>query len=260
MKTDDTLHTLLASIRARLYEQQRLAQTREPEYRPFVTISRQAGAGGNTLAKRLVDRLNQIDPGPQPWAVWDRELISKVSAEHQIPEALIESLEKGPQSWIERLCEGLALKDRPTPLGDRQIYRRVLGTMRGLARAGRCVIVGLAGVYGTSDLPGGVHVRLVAPHPFRVEHMAELHGVSIEKAREQVLEIERGRAAFYQQFWPDKLLTPEQFTITLNTAGIDHERQVACLLPLLSSQKAPASATSAPTASVTIPPTMAAGT
>jgi hypothetical protein len=49
--------------------------------------------------------------------------------------------------------------------------------------------------------------------------------------------------AFYKQFWPDKLLVPEQFTIMLNTAGIDAARQVMCLLPLIDAHECKAQET-----------------
>src|SRR5688500_10565809 len=38
---------------------------------PFVTVSRQAGAGGRTFAQSLAERLNAAGPVDRPWAVWD---------------------------------------------------------------------------------------------------------------------------------------------------------------------------------------------
>jgi hypothetical protein len=87
MKPDDSIGELLASIQAGLYAQQQRAREEAARLppQPFVTISRQAGAGGRTLAKALAERLTEIDPSDRPWAAWDGELVEKVAAEQRIP-------------------------------------------------------------------------------------------------------------------------------------------------------------------------------
>src|SRR3954447_11629111 len=61
----------------------------QPKPPQFVTISRQAGAGGRTLAKRLSERLNALgigvgDDRDRAWSAWDHELVDKVSKEHEL--------------------------------------------------------------------------------------------------------------------------------------------------------------------------------
>ena len=52
---------------------------------PFVTISRQAGAGGWTLAQELAAALNIPERNEaRRWTSWDRELVEKVADDHQI--------------------------------------------------------------------------------------------------------------------------------------------------------------------------------
>src|SRR5687768_9533551 len=107
MKTNQSIGSLLASVRAALYaqtEQQQAGVSPSKHQRlPFVTVSRQAGAGGRTFAKLLVERLNALDGSERPWAVWDRELVEKVAADHHIPEAVVEQLGCGRRSPLEQL-------------------------------------------------------------------------------------------------------------------------------------------------------------
>lgn len=74
MKDTTDVDRLLGTIRATLYTQQqdqaRKAGKRTPL--PFITISRQAGAGGRSLAQRLVERLNELEPDDRPWSAWER--------------------------------------------------------------------------------------------------------------------------------------------------------------------------------------------
>jgi hypothetical protein len=100
MKTPKDTH-LLATIRASLYAQQQCVQAEGPSsVRPseFVTISRQAGAGGQTLASRLPERLNAEAPSERPWSVWDRELVEQAAHEHHLPEALMSHVESHHRS------------------------------------------------------------------------------------------------------------------------------------------------------------------
>jgi len=106
-------------------------------------------------------------------------------------------------------------------------------TIRALATAGPTVIVGRGGVYATSDLPGGVHVRLVAPVESRVAHMAQQMNVPKETAAAEVRRLDRDREAFHRRYWPGQALLPEIFTATFNTAAATENQMVNCILALL---------------------------
>lgn len=235
MKSQETVMSLLASVRAALYAQQQAGQA-EPfaaNATPFVTVSRQAGAGGRSFARLLTDRLNAVDPGERPWAAWDRELVEKVAADHHIPASLVEDVERRHRSPLEHLAVLFATGDDAAAMDEHRVYRRVAQTVRALARAGRAVIVGRGGVYATDDLPGGVHVRLVAPLEERVRHMARLLDVSQEEAAAEVQRRDHEREAFHRRYWRGRALSPELFTITLNTASVTDEQLVDCVLPLI---------------------------
>lgn len=199
---------------------------------PFVTISRQSGAAGRAFAYQLVQRLNQIDRAGG-WTCWDHELVEKVSAEHEIEKAIVEMLEDGRHSWINDLLESLASGNAKHHPDEFKVFQRVAVTIQALARAGRAVIVGRGGIYLTSSMPAGVHVRVVAPLADRIAHVVERDGVSQKQAQQHVVQTERNREAFHRRHWPRQPLTPERFTITLNSASLSQEEMINCLVPLL---------------------------
>jgi cytidylate kinase len=234
------VESLLASLHGDVY----LHEHGEPSHQrvaPFVTISRQAGAGGNTLAKALERRLNDMDPGERPWASWDKELVSKVALDHHLPASAVESLESegSHPTWFEDFLSSLG---EQASLDEYQLFRRLAITVRGLALVGRCILVGRGAVYATSDLHGGIHVRLVAPLAHRVEHLAKIRGISEKAAASEVRRIDQERDAFHRRYWPDRALLPEIFTITLNAAQVSEEQMVDCILPLLLQPRRPAGA------------------
>jgi cytidylate kinase len=201
--------------------------------RPFATISRQAGAGGKTVAAMLAEALNRIEePANASWCAWDQELVTKVAADFAIPEAAVESLEDQNHPLLREIISSLVSEDH---CNEFKVYRRVARTIRALAGAGRAIIVGRGGVFLTAEMPAGVHVRLIAPLADRVARTAERLQISQSQAAARVQEIDRNREAFYHRHWPTKRVNPEAFCLTINTAAMSDEQIVACLLPLLAS-------------------------
>lgn len=206
----------------------------------FVTISRQAGAGGRSLAVRLAELLNQVDPAPpgqSPWTIWDHELTEKVALDYGFDESTVDKLEDGHHPWFADLLSGLVGQD-PSKPDEFKVYKRTAAAIRGLARVGRAIIVGRGGVFITRDLPGGVHVRLVAPHEARVAHMAELLKVDRREATKQVDQLDRFRDAFLRRYWPAGSLAPENFTVTINMAGVGEDAAAEAVRPLVLARKA----------------------
>jgi cytidylate kinase len=195
---------------------------------PFITISRQAGAGGRTLMGRLVDRLSKRDAGEPPWSGFDKALVEKVAEDHHIHKTLVNLLGEQCHSWLYDVFAGLSAQTTEI-----QVYRRVAETIRGLAQGGRAVIVGRGGVFITQNMPMGVHIQVVAPFEHRVAQMARLMRTDARSAQAEVRRIDQNRASFYKRYWPDTVLSSSAFTATFNSAAISEEQMVQAVLPLV---------------------------
>lgn len=200
---------------------------------PFVTVSREVGAGSRSMATALVDALNHADPGEQLWTCWDRELVEKVAADHHLSRQLVESLEVRDHSWLGDFFASLTTSNDPAMADDMKVFGGVATTVRAMASTGRVVIVGRGGVLLTRKLPGGVHVRLVAPLADRIAHIAQTLNLPTAKAAEHVREMTRRRDAFIHRYWPGETLAPERFTVTLNTASVSTEALVRVIVELV---------------------------
>jgi hypothetical protein len=147
----------------------------------------------------------------------------------QITAELIGALETGRYSWIDGLLSSLSR----TP-DEMLVFRRLKEAARSLALAGNNILVGHGAVYLTRDRPGGVHVRLIAPVPFRVANLAKsLHQPQPQALRSLRL-LDRRRSSFFGHYWPGLPMTPELFAATFNTAQLDEERllrSIAGMLP-----------------------------
>ena len=220
-------------LRAAIYHWQQ-SERAEQTIRPtpvFVTVSRQPGTGADRFSHRLADRLNGLGDGN--WSAWDRELIEKVSAEHRIAKSILEMIEDRPHSWLDSLLQSLSPNgDAPDDL-DLQAYKKVMMTIRALATAGHTIVVGRGGVFVTHGMPGGIHLRLVAPLDHRIKYIAERDKLSLHEAAQKIVDTEQKRRIFYEWYWPGKAITPEIFTLTLNAATLSTDELVECVLPII---------------------------
>jgi len=193
---------------------------------PFVTISREAGAGGRLLGHRVVEILNEAQRSSPSWQCFDRELVEMVAQDHDISERLIDSIEVGRRTWLDELLYS-------GPESEFGIYKRVAQTVLALAQAGRAVIVGLGGVLITRKLRGGIHVRLVAPIEQRIENVARDEKIRPAAAAQRIREIDSNRAHFYRRHWNVSAPQPEAFTVTFNTALADSETMAQALATMI---------------------------
>jgi len=203
----------------------------KPPARTFVTVSRQPGANARSFAQRLTERLNSFPGGD--WTAWDNELLDKVSAEHGIEKRVIEAVEEQPNTWLDDFVQGFAASGAGHHVSEFGAYKRIAMTIRALAAAGHAVLVGRGAQFVTAGLPGGVHVRLIAPLEHRIKYFAKTYDLDHHQAALRVAEAEHNRKVFYHRYWSGREITAETFALTLNAGELSVDELVECVLPLV---------------------------
>lgn len=188
---------------------------------PFITISREPYAGAWTMAQQLVQALNQSETDEYQWTCWDRELVEKVAADFHLSEEAVDAIEDDRHSWLTDFLSSISLSDMPNTADEARIYERVAHSIRKLAASGRAIIVGRGGIFITRHMPGGIHIRLVAPFEHRAAFLAQQRGIKPEEAPAILRQLDRNRLAFYKRHWPNETIGPETFAVTINTAEVD---------------------------------------
>jgi hypothetical protein len=203
-------------------------------HRVFVTVSREPGAGALSFSHRLAESLaNHGEPG---WTAWDQELVEKVSSEFKISRQIVALLSERRHNWLEELFQGMSQDEMARHSDELWVYKRMALTIRLLANAGRAIIVGRGGLFVTAGMPGGIHLRLVAPLAQRIEHYAEVYHLTPRDAEKKVAELSQARAEFLNRYWPGRPMVPEMFTLTLNSARMSLDEMVNAVTPLVLSR------------------------
>ncbi|MFM8657682.1 MAG: AAA family ATPase [Chthoniobacterales bacterium] len=205
----------------------------ERPHQPFVTISRQAGAGAETVARLLADKLNAQGPkDAQPWTVFDKNLIGKVLEDQNMPQEIARHVHEDKDTTLKALV-GELLGMHPSMW---TIFHHTSDTIIKLARIGRCIIVGRGGNIITAKLKGGLHVRLVAPESVRLAHLKS-HLKLDDKAAEKYLHDEdAGRRRYLKSNFEKDIDDPLLYDAVLNTATLGFDRTADILAGMIAAK------------------------
>lgn len=186
-----------------------------------ITISRQYGAGGSEVARRVAEALG--------WQVVDNELVEHVAARAGMSPAEVAEREERAPGFIERLTRTLAAANPelfPPPGGtvaemeEGSLVRITETVVTELARQGRMVLVGRAAPAVIGQKTDAVHAKLVAPKNFRVHAICERFGVEPEEAARQIEEMDTMRARYHREYYERDWNDPVNYHFTLNTGTL----------------------------------------
>ncbi len=203
---------------------------------PVVTISREAGARGNTIAEVLVERLQSERSIPHwhPWTLFNQNLIQHVIEEHSLPESAAGYLgETGTGDISLMVAELLGLHP-----GVYNTVRRTAETIRRIARAGNAVIVGRGGNVITAEIPHSIHVRLVGSKQTRTNHYAEYAGIPLAKAAAEVARIDRARKRYLKTHYLTDINDPLRYDLVLNTDRMSDAEAATLIVAALATRMA----------------------
>jgi cytidylate kinase len=188
--------------------------------RRAVTISRQAGCGAVLVAEKLAHYLQQHSPaGDGRWTVFDRELMDKVLADHNLPKYLAKFLPEDRASKIEDTLADIFGVHPPTE----KVVQQTAETMLQLAELGGAIIIGRAGNIVTAGMPGVLHVRLVAPLEDRIERICRDDEKTPSEARRFCVEEEQARARYLKTYYNADINNALLYHLVINTSRMGCE-------------------------------------
>lgn len=190
----------------------------------IITLSRQFGAGGAEVAKRVADRLQ--------WRVADNEFVERVAARAGLTPDEVAVREERVPNFLERLAWALASASAelavPTGatmegLSEPLMVRVTESVVAEIAREGRVVLVGRGAAAILGERERTLHVQVVAPVGIRVERIAGRLGVPLDEAKKLVHESDARRSKYHKEYYGRDSADPVNYHMVLNTGylGLD---------------------------------------
>lgn len=173
-----------------------------------VCISREAGAGGGTIARLVGTRLD--------WKVYDHELLEAIAHGMQIPtEEARQYDELAPslvQDWL--------LPLREEHYAPQEAYLDHLAKLvESIGKAGESILVGRG---AGQLLPRGetLSIRIVSPMKLRARNLATRMGVSPRTARKAAIDRDRRAARFVRTLHRVDIADPHQYDLVLDSHSL----------------------------------------
>ncbi len=197
---------------------------------PFVTLSRQAGAGGHSLAEVLL-KLLQKQEDPQifhGWQILDQQLCDILLQDQRLDVSMQSLLSEEYRSQMRDFVRSvLGQQDQHATI------RRMFEVIRSLAAVGKVIIVGRGGTQVTKRLELGVHMRLVAPEHQRVRRMMKLLNQDEDAARRSMRKQDHDRVRLLKSYFQIDIDDPLQYDAIWNTGGVSFEVIAESIVALL---------------------------
>jgi len=181
-------------------------EPRGGEAQPVITVSRQYGAGGGDVARRVADELRLV--------LYDRELIHRIAEDAHETERVVSALDEKDREVLTDWMVAFASDHYLGLTGYRQHLARVVTT---LAASGGAVILG-RGAHFILGERAAFRVSVVAPLDHRVETVRRREGLSDRKARQRIQQVDAERKAFLTRLFRADTSDPAHFDLVLNTA------------------------------------------
>ena len=184
----------------------------------IITISRQFGSGGRTIAKAVAEKLG--------YAYYDKELIEKVAEMTGFdPKYIEENGEYAPGKSIFSLASSYISSSRV--MGGMSAYDYLWVVQRNaileIADKENCVIVGRCADQILKDREDALHVYIHAPLKARAERIVRLYGENEKKPEDRLKDKDSKRAINYKHFTGRTWGDANNYDICINSdkLGID---------------------------------------
>lgn len=198
---------------------------------PVITIARQFGAGGSTVAQIVARRL-QAD-------ILDRQLITRVARRLEVPLDEVEAQDEQPSSFLTRLLTALGSSGAPSiqgagaawapPLDDAsndlregvlEVTRQVI---REAARGGNVIIIGRGAAHVLRDVKHGLHVFLRATEPIRAQSLMDRFGIDKAEAKRRLKKTDSDRTTYIRQVYGYSWTHPSHYDLVIDTGRLGYE-------------------------------------
>lgn len=198
-----------------------------------VTISRQFGAGGRTLAERVAKELQ--------YRYVHEDMIKEIAIKAQVSHDQIKSFEKRgtdklmkfldkivSTSYVERLCaENYGYVD------EKSYVDAVKATILDFYEKGNVVLVGRGGQFILEKNKGTTHVLLVGDLPSRIRFLVTQYGIKEEDAEKAIRRADDIRSRFLNFYAePERHNDPLSYDLTINTGRVSMDSAVDLIVNL----------------------------
>lgn len=195
-----------------------------------ITISRQFGAGGKTIGKKVAEKL--------AYTFIDEDIVQIIAEKAKVSPGWVESVEKEAGGRLSRIVTRMVskplvekvLKDEYGYI-DEQIYIDYLVVLIAqMAEEGNVVFLDRGSQYILNDHPDAFHVLLISTIANRIKFMMDRYDLTEQRATQVVKSEEKRRINLYKKIGKQDYDQAQLYHMVINMAKVDLEDAVATIV------------------------------
>lgn len=203
------------------HEESYAGKTFIPE--PFVTISRETGAGGIHFGELLAQFLNSFDnTRKNEWKSFEKNLVDQIAQEHDIP---VEMAKYIPERKISEMQDVLEQLFALHP-SEESMIRKASNTILHLAMLGDVILIGRGANIITRHLTGGVHIRLIDTLERKIKNIQDIFSIGKSEAAKFIREEDKGRKLYIKKFFSSDIEDPSLYSLVINLSLISTHNSI----------------------------------
>ena len=197
----------------------------------IITVSRQFGSGGRTIAKALAERLG--------YAYYDSALVEEVAKETGFdPSYIADAGEYAPGKSMLSYAFSSASPHTSGKLGATDyLWAAQCKVILDLAEKGNCVIVGRCADYILRERDDCLNVFIHAPKKYKAKRIVELYGVTDKSPEKRLEEKDTRRRVNYKYFTGKEWGLTENYHISLDSAMLGEEKCVDIIADIVNTKE-----------------------
>lgn len=184
----------------------------------IITISRQTGSFGDEIAKAVAEKLR--------YNCVDKMKISDALADQGLRVPDFEKFDgKKPTIWQSLSNQKM------------KFIFLLRATVYDFARSGNVVILGRGGQALLKDIPGTLHVRIVAPFESRMRRLMDLEGYDEKKSEQFIHQNDRDSSGYIRSFFDIDWNDENMYDLLLNTRTMSVETATSLIIGAITAQE-----------------------
>ena len=197
----------------------------------LITISRERGSGGRSIATRLAQQLGM--------KCFGKEIVFDIAQSAGVAAESVEKYDQEHYSKWNLIVDSLRISSHFSPdyglnfnlsniepeifFTEDKYLKTTQEILRKLASQSG-VFLGRGSQVIFKDRQDALHIRLVAPLELRIQRIAKLLNISIKEATKNVLEVDKSRTSYLRDFYSVDVNDAKFYHLAINTGRFDYDQ------------------------------------
>lgn len=183
-----------------------------------ITVSREFGSGGRTIAKETANRLG--------YAYYDNEIVTEIAVRSGFSEKFVREFgEYAGHTGSLLYCLSIGAGSTGTGMSPADsLYVFQQNFIREAAQKGKCVIVGRCADHILRDRDDVLNVFIHADKKFRADRIVRLYGESADAPEKRLSEKDKKRRTYYRYYTEREWGAAQNYHISFDSGVIGIER------------------------------------